>query len=142
MFPRRNVRAVETVTDETGNNRLVLRFVQVDFPSNAEGFAEDFYSLDWEFKVCAKWISRAVISCADFQKGSQRRRWVIGVQSLDAGAGRAILHIGQDGVPDATGTMYVTYSWHEWDLLNNQDVGLIRVCDDPFQPLEAGNGGF
>src|SRR5205814_1572991 len=108
-----------TITDDTGNNQLVLRFVQVEVPIKGEGKAYDFYSLDWEIKDGAKWVRKVVVSRADFQKGCQRRRWVSKVQSFDPGTGRATLQIGEEGLPDPVGAMLVTYSWREWDLLNN-----------------------
>jgi len=37
--------------------------------------------------------------------------------------------------------MHVPYSWREWDVANNQEVRVIRVCKDPFESFEKGKGG-
>jgi hypothetical protein len=134
MAPSSKVEEFGKVTDESGNNQLVLRFVEVDWPNKGEGKAYDFYSLAWEAKEHGKWIVKAAISCADFQKGSQKRRWISQVQSFDPETGRAILRIGE-------GHARVTYSWREWDVANNQEVRLIRVCKNPFEPFEKDQGG-
>jgi hypothetical protein len=140
VAPNQKIEVFETVSDETGNHRLVLRFVKVELPIKGGGKAYDFYSLDWETKDGAKWAQKVVISRADFQKGCQRRRWVSKVQSFDPGIGRVILQVGEEGLPDAAGVMYVTYSWREWDVPNNQEVRVIRVCKDPSEPFEKGKG--
>ena len=138
MAPNQNTEVFGTIQDEAGNNQLVLRFVEVEFPIGEPGKAYDFYSLDWEIKHDAEWIQNIVISRADFQKGCRRRRWVNQVQSFDPDSGRAILLIGEEGLPDADGSMDVIYSWREWDVRKNKEVRLIRVCEDPFESFEKG----
>ncbi len=140
VAPNQKVEVFGKVTDETGDHQLVLRFVEVELPNRNEGKAYDFYSLAWEVKDGAKWTGKVVISRADFQKGSQRRRCVSKLQSFDPSIGRAILQIGEEGPRDDAGTMHVTYSWREWDVANNQEVRMIRVCDDPFESFENGKG--
>jgi hypothetical protein len=134
--PNQKVKEFETITDEAGNNQLVLQFVQRDFPMKGEGRAYDFHSLDWEIKDGAKWVRKVAISRDDFQKGCQRRRWVSKLQSFEPTTGRAILRIGEDGLLDAAGDTHVTYTWREWDVLKNQEVRVIRVCQDPFESFE------
>ncbi len=141
VAPNQNVKVFGQITDETGNHQLVLRFVEVDRPAQSEGKAYNFYSLAWEAKDGAKWSEKVIISRADFQKGSQRRRWVAKVRSFDPGTGCAILQIGEEEPRDAAGATHVTYSWREWDVANNQEVRVIRVCQDPFEPFEKGRTG-
>jgi hypothetical protein len=83
MAPNQKGEVFGQVADEAGNHQLVLRFVEVEWPTKGKGKAYDFYSLTWEAKDGAKWTEGVVISCADFQKGSLRRRWVSKIQSFD-----------------------------------------------------------
>jgi len=138
MVPDQKVEVFRTITDETGNNQLVLRFVLVKVPIKSEGKDYDFYSLVWEIKEGGDWAQKVAISRAEFQKDCQRRRWVSKVQSFDPGTGHGILQIGEEGLPDSAGSMHVTYSWRVWDVLNNQEVRLIRVCKHPFESFEKG----
>lgn len=133
MAPNQKVEVFGTVTDETGNDRLVLWFVEVELPIKSEGKAYGFHALDWESKDGAKWAQHLVISRADFQANFEQRRWVSKVQSFDAGVGRAVLQAAEEGPPDAAGTIRVTYSWREWDISNNREVRVIRVCKNPFE---------
>jgi hypothetical protein len=130
------LKVLGTISDEKGNSQLVLRYVNVDVPFNPDANAFDFYSLDWEIKEGANWTNKSSISRASFQKGCPRHRWVSKIQSFDHGNGRAILQVGEEKPPNAAGTVRVTYSWREWDVLNNKEVRTIRVCDDPFETLE------
>src|SRR5713101_7747121 len=73
MAPNPKVEEFGKVIDDSGNSQLVLRYVEVDWPNGSEGKAYDFYSLVWETKEDGRWIVKAAISRADFQKGSQTR---------------------------------------------------------------------
>ena len=73
--------------------------------------------------------------------GFPQRRWVSRVQSFDPATGYGIIQIGEEGPPDAAGAMHVTYSWREWDVANNQEVRMIRICQDPFEPFDKVNDG-
>jgi hypothetical protein len=140
MAPSQKVEVFGTITDETGNNQLVLCYVQVEIPMKGPGKAYDFLSLTWECKHGAQWIPKVVISQADFQHGYDRRRWVSKLQSFDPSTGHAVLQIGEEGIPDATGALQVHYSWREWDVLNNQQLRMIRECDNPFESFEKSKG--
>ncbi len=133
MSPNQQVDVFGKVADETGKYQLVLRYVEVDRPIKGGGKAYDFYSLAWEVQHGDKWIEKAVISRADFQKGAQRRRWISNIQSFDPDTSHALLQIGEEGPRDLAGAMHVTYSWREWDVENNREIRVIRVCENPFE---------
>jgi hypothetical protein len=140
MAPDRKVEVFGQVADETGNQQLVLRFIDVDRPVPGRGKGYDFYSLTWETKDGDKWAEKIVISRGDFEKGRQQRRWVSKLYSFDPGSGRAILQVAEEGLPDAVGSMRVTYSWRQWDVVKNEEIRVIRVCEDPFETFEKSKG--
>jgi hypothetical protein len=114
------------ISDASGQHRLMLRYV----PSRG-GY--DFDALIWRTQAAGGWKERLIISRDDFERGSERRRWVSEIHSFDPATGNAILKIAEGDVPESTGTTHYAYSWREWNLLTNREVRLIRVCPDPFE---------
>lgn len=127
-----NLEEFARVFDETGNHRLRLRFSDVSIPDvDRKWRAFDFHSLLWESKSDSKWEPRATITRSDFQTGSDLRRWISEVHSFSSDTGRAIIKVGEEGLPDPSGRIHVAYSWREWDLLANKEVRMIEVCESP-----------
>src|SRR5207253_7799706 len=63
MPPSENIEVFATVTDRTGNHRLVLQFVEVKFPSRRKNVkAYDFHSLCWQARDGATWTAKLVLS--------------------------------------------------------------------------------
>ena len=121
------------VVDDSGNNRLLLRFIEEPMPGHGEdATAYDFHSLVWEVRNDGAWKAKAVVTQAAFQQGSPRRRWVSEIHSLDP-MGLAIIKVAEEKPGKAPGSYLVEYSWRKWDVGKNQEVQLLRVCRDPFE---------
>ncbi len=125
----------EEINDATGSNRLarVDRKIGsvVDVLQSRQSF--DFDSLVWRTNSGGAWHDHIVISQADFQAGSPRRRWVSQIHSLDATNGTAVIKVAEGDVPEGSPSVRYIYSWREWSLLTNGEVRLIRICADPFE---------
>jgi len=78
---------------------------------------------------------------ADFQRNSDRERWVCALDTFDPAAGRAIIKVCEMELPPDKagpgGFRRCIYSWREWDLLANCEVKMLRVCEEPFEEYEA-----
>jgi len=117
------------MTITSGQHRLTLQ--------NEGGY---FRALIWSSEHGRDWEWRAVVTQAEFQHGSDKRRWVSSLHSLDAATGHAIIQIGENEVPFGEGiageVVRCVYSWREWDLLSNREVRLLRVCEDPHEKYD------
>ncbi|SRR5258708_33300800 len=125
----------EEVTDSTGSNRLARNDRKIGSVADAlqSRRSFDFDSLVWRTNAEGAWHDRIVISQADFQNGSPRRRWVSQIHSLDATKGTAIIKVAEGDVPEGSPSIRYLYSWREWSLLTNREVRFIRTCADPFE---------
>lgn len=74
-----------------------------------------------------------VLTQTAFQKGTNHRRWVSTLHSLNAAKGSAILKVAEGDAPEDSPRVTYQYSWREWDIANNKEVRTIRVCSDPFE---------
>ena len=114
------------ISDSSGKHRLVMRYVAVD-----RGY--DFDALIWRTKDGDGWKERLTITQDDFERGTERRRWVSEIRSFDPTTGHAIIKVAEGDAPKTATTVHYVYSWREWSLLTNAEVRLIRVCADPFE---------
>jgi hypothetical protein len=114
------------ISDASGKHRLMMRYVAVD-----RGY--DFDALVWRTQDASEWKQRLIITRDDFERGTDRRRWVSEIHSFDPDTGNAIIKVAEGDVPKNSGTVHYIYSWREWSLLTNAEVRLIRVCADPFE---------
>jgi hypothetical protein len=130
-----NIVTFDEVTGPGDGDRLVLRLVEV--PAATSGRAFDFHSVVWEVRDGDAWAARLAITQADFQRGAVRRRWVSALHGLDPDGGVAILQVGEEQPPDARGVVRVEYSWREWDLFNNREVRVLRVCQSSFENVDG-----
>lgn len=134
--PSRIVTTSQAV-DAGGNNRLLLRDTEQPIPDGGEGaMAYDFHSLVWEVRNGDTWTEKSVLTQADFQQGSSQKRWVNELHGFDAN-GLAIIKVGEGRPGNVPGSRHVEYSWREWDVGKNQEVRVLRVCRDPFEPFEG-----
>jgi len=76
-----------------------------------------------------------VITRQDFQRGSDRRRWIAGIHSFDPVSGHAIIKVAEGNVAFGESDVTYMYSWREWDLLRNQEVRRLRACDAPLRNM-------
>lgn len=117
------------MTITNGQDRLTIQ--------NEGGY---FRALVWSSEQSSEWVCRAIITQSEFQHGSDKRRWVSALHSFEPATGHAIIKVGEDDVPFAEGipgqVVRCIYSWREWDLLNNREVRLLRVCYDPFEQYD------
>ncbi|MFO0814363.1 MAG: hypothetical protein U0796_14170 [Gemmatales bacterium] len=124
------------VTDQNGRQRLSsFSTVKQEKLGDREVTSFDFHSLVWEESDDKSWKRKIIISKEDLEKDG-RERWVVGLHSLNAQEGKAVLKIGEKSEPDKDGTIRAIYSWCEWDLRKNTKLKTIKVCKDPFEALE------
>jgi hypothetical protein len=122
--------------DLSGMNRLLIRLIEHPLPEPKPGQnAYDFHSLVWENRTDGVWSERVVITREDFEQGG-RQRWVCALHSFDSVAGNAIIKVGEKQPSDDMDSAKMEYTWQEWDLINNQEVRVFRVCAKPFEPFE------
>ena len=122
------IQSFDHVYDASGGHRLVMNFADVTKPE-AKGKSYNFHSLVWEAASSGRWCHRLTITRASFARGPQQRRWIYKVHSFGACTGRAVIQVGEEGLPDEAGVMHVTYTWREWDLLHNIEVRTLQICD-------------
>ena len=135
-LPDQNVVVWGKVADQSGNHQLVLKYASVGaVPTVSNGTGYDFYSLSWEVKD-GTWKDKVVITKADFQRGYKRQRFVTSIHSFYPDTGVAILKIGELWPNKVPGMAVAVYSWREWDLANNREVHIARVCKSPFEAFE------
>ena len=94
----------------------------------------------WQARDGDSWADRLVLSRADFERGGARR-WVTELHTFDPASGTAVCKVGEEQPADAGGAVRVEYTWREWDLANNREVRVLRVCGSPFEPLEGEGPG-
>lgn len=126
-----NIKTFDELISAGGADRLLLRIVMDPDDADSEFHGFDFHSLAWEVRQGDLWFERVVITAADFQQGNDLRRWISEVHQWNSDSGVAILMIGEEQLPDAQEVTWVQYSWREWDLRTNREVGVVRVCRSP-----------
>ena len=92
-------------------------------------------ALAWTVKVGTNWNPVVEISSAEFQNGNPNDRWVAEIFSFDARGGTAIIKVAED-CPSADRHSSVVYSWRKWDLRQNKEIQILRICKDPFEPFD------
>jgi len=96
----------------------------------------EFESLDWKVRVGASWTNRVVITKADFNAGAINERWITELYSFDPLSGIAVIKVAEM-MPRNTNAGRVTYSWREWNMTNNRQVRIVRMCTEPFEPFSG-----
>src|SRR5215471_12850751 len=76
------------ISDASGNHRLMMRYVAVN-----RGY--DFDALIWRTNAAGEWKQRLIITQDDFERGSQRARWVSEIHSFDPATGLAIIKVAE-----------------------------------------------
>ena len=122
----------QEIYDLTAHHRLAIFTIEIP-PSPGS----NFHSLAWGFRAVqatSGWVDQAVITREDFQRDTDRRRWVQTLDRFDLGTGYAIIQVGEGDVPrHERRPTHITYSWREWDIRNNRQVRLLRICDNPME---------
>ena len=112
-----------------GVERLCLFYEPVD-----QG-GSNFHSIVWERSVNNVWRPHITITREQFQGGSTTRRWVSELFSLDPQRGWSALQVAEGDRPEGRLSVTYRYSWRTWDLVNNLEIGILKRCSDPFDPL-------
>ena len=120
----------ETIEHTNGTDRLVLRDVESRISG---GTAYDFHSLVWERSDGQGWSTVVEIDAQEFRGGSQHLRWVSQIESLDPNTGHAVIKVAEGDAPEGSKSVSYVYSWREWDLLENVEVRVVRIVQDPFE---------
>lgn len=126
---------VTEIRDSTSGDRLMKRDLVTYSIAKPDERSYDFHSLVWQMKDAAVWKDKAVLTQADFQKGTGHRRWISALHSFDASKGYAILKVAEGDAPQNSSRVNYQYSWREWDIAAKKEVRVIRVCTDPFEPF-------
>jgi hypothetical protein len=113
-----------TVRHRDGRERLVLLYEQL-----GDGF--NFHSLIWEVRSEGRWVAHRTITEPDFLAGRSSRRWVSKVHGFGREPGTAVIQVGELPRPDGGS---VTYSWRLWHLERNEELKLLHICVEPFEP--------
>lgn len=124
------IRIKEEIEDQTGNHKLV---VQVAPAKGGVGY--NFHGLVWLARDGPGWTERAAIMDKDFEHGTNRRHWIQSLHSFDSSTGRAIVKVGEEDAPRGNRVRAI-YSWQEWDIQNNRQVRLFRICKTPHESYE------
>lgn len=122
--------ALETVTDELNQNRLILMYI----PSKLDPQGYDFYGIAWDQFVGGSWINKLLIREKDFDNGTHRK-FISNIHSIKHN-GEAILKIGESDNPRDSRSCTIRYSWRKWDLTNNAQLEYIKSCINPFDNYE------
>jgi hypothetical protein len=124
LIPEREIVSAE------GQNRLSLFYI-------AEGFGQDFHSLQWDCRATDAWREKLSLTRKQFQGLHPYRRWVTKLHSFAPATGIAIVQVAEGDRPiDPPASCSFLYSWRAWDLLKNIEVKKLKDCKDPFDPLE------
>ena len=110
-----------------GRDRLCLMYKR-----RGEGW--DFHSLRWE-EQNEEWTPRIIITEEQFQGKHDRTRWVSELFSLDPQRGWAVVKVAEGDNPPGSFSVQYYYSWRTWDLVNNREVGKLKDCESPHDPL-------
>jgi len=98
------------------------------------GNGYNFHSLVWEEMGKEGWVTKRVITQADFQSGTNRRRWVNDLYSFDSLTGRAVIKVAEGDAPVWSSSVRFIYSWRSWDINTNKQIELLQICKDGFEP--------
>lgn len=111
-----------------GCDRLCLMYLR-----RGEGW--DFHSLRWEHRNDQSWKARCTITETQFQADHDRRRWVSELYSLDPQRGWCVIKVAEGDKPDSAFAIRFYYSWRTWDLMNNREIGKLKDCASPHDPM-------
>ena len=131
---RTTVQTVEMVAAANGTDRLIRKDWETVSYSRPDEKSYDSHSLVWQRFDSGLWIDHVTITQDDFQRGCPRRRWVSSIHSFDPVSATAILKIAEGDASESAPAISYAYSWREWDIKNNRQVKVFRVCEDPFEP--------
>ena len=120
----------EIITDKTGDHELMTRWVPF-----GDGF--DFDSLVWRTRDCDHWREKLVITRAQFERDTDRHRWISSIHSFDPTRGMAIIKVAEGDAPRGSDRVRYIYSWREWDLAQNREFRFIRPCVSPPEKFDA-----
>jgi len=102
----------------------------------ARDFGFDFHSLVWERRSADGWHDHMSLTQEQFQGTHDCRRFVSGLHSFDPQRGWAAIQIGEGNRPQGSFVVTFFYSWRTWDIVNNQEIGLLKKCESPFDTLD------
>jgi hypothetical protein len=111
-----------------GSDRLCLLY-------EARGEGWDFHSMRWEGRDDKGWKPRLTITRDQFQSNHDRRHWVSELFSLDPQRGWGVVKVAEGDKPDGTFAIRFYDSWRTWDLVSNREVGKLKDCENPHDPL-------
>lgn len=126
----------QDVYDLGRSNRLSLIFRRVrSLRSRTKDY--NFECLLWRTNSLGRWRDKVLITRQAFQGGRSLDRWISRIGAFDPINGRAVIKVAEESPTARTnstgGWVDTIYSWREWDLLNNREIRVVRVCKDPFE---------
>ena len=133
---RTTVKTVETIAATNDTDRLIRNAWETTSYSRPEDKSYKSHSLVWQRLESGRWADHVTITQNDFQRDNPQRRWVSSIHSFDPDSGTATLKIAEGNAPENSARVSYAYSWREWDIRNNREIKLLRICKDPFEPFE------
>jgi hypothetical protein len=76
-------------------------------------------------------VAIASITEDELQKTSDNQIWFSSLYSID-NDGVAIIKVGELKPKDRI-TSIAEYTWRKWDVVKNKNLGILQVCNDPFE---------
>ena len=126
---------MQTLVDASSQHRLILEYVtNATPPLENGGYGMDFHALHLETLCGETWRNDLTISRDDFQAGFDEIRWIAKIHSFNPHDRIAILQTAIEESKSGIGV--VEYCWSEWDLARNCLARQIKICDNPFDPLD------
>jgi hypothetical protein len=110
----------EAIADSSGEHQLLVRWAPF-------GGGFNFDSLVWQHRSGELWTQRLVITREQFEEGGRDRRWISTVHSFDPVRGTAIIRVAEGDSARGEDHVHYTYSWREWDLVQNREIRFIRT---------------
>jgi hypothetical protein len=120
------------IIDQSGNHRLVIHYEPPE-----DGVPANFHRLVWSAKTGSDWVDRTTIAREDFNRDTDKRRWIQEIHSFDPSTGYAIMKVAEGDVPrhEKKRTRFI-YSWREWDVQNNREMQVLYFCKSPHDKYE------
>ncbi|MEM9444940.1 MAG: hypothetical protein AAGA18_06260 [Verrucomicrobiota bacterium] len=112
------------IYDESKSHRITLVYDE----TSRGGY--DFLRIDWHTLRDNEWRIHHTLSQDAFSKNSNEQIWVSDIHSFDPETANCILKIAEGEKQLDVGHISYIYSWRIWDIKDNKEVKLIKVCEN------------
>ncbi len=126
------VTVVQECYDAKQSHRVLLRYIG---DPNDEHQGMDFFSISLEKLVDETWKLLRWISEPSFRDNAGNQMWVVEVHEFSVITGIARIKVGELH-PTPSGGASAEYSWRDWDLFDNVQMQMIKICSS-FEPFDG-----